>query len=56
MYAFNILPGMNGVSTGFYGTKLLINEDIPEIVSYKERFATFKHPYIFNVSCSKERL
>lgn len=39
--------GQIGVSTGLYGTKLFIDDDIPHIVEYKDKYATFpeKTPY-----------
>lgn len=38
-----IFPGIMGVSTGFYGTKMLINDHMPVIVDYKARFTIQYH-------------
>jgi len=38
-----------GVANAFFGTKVILNGDLPEVESYKERYNTFE-TYFFS-SC-----
>lgn len=33
--------GVMGVSNAFYGTKMLLNADLPEVYEYKKKYAIF---------------